>query len=73
MILILIVFIYCIKNAIKNWNRGGSYIDFPDWINSKKATINLFQYAVTVALNHEKNGKNSKIISRIKPFIDKHN
>ena len=40
-------------------NRSGSYIDSPDWIKSKKATINTinkkdnkcFQYAVTVALN----------------------
>ena len=45
-----------------NPNHGGSYIDYPDWIKDKKATINLinkksnkcFQYAVTVALNHEK-------------------
>ena len=45
-----------------NPNHGGSYIDYPDWIKGKKATINLinkksnkcFQYAVTVALNHEK-------------------
>ena len=44
-----------------NANRGGSYIDSPDWIKSKKATTNpinkkdnkCFQYAVTVALNHE--------------------
>ena len=42
-----------------NLNRGRSYIDFPDWIKIKKATINpinkkdekCFQYAV--ALNHE--------------------
>ena len=40
-------------------NRSGSYIDSPDWIKNKKATINTinkkdnkcFQYAVTVALN----------------------
>ena len=44
-----------------NPNRGGSYIDFPDWIKNKKATINpinkkhnkYFQNAVTVALNYE--------------------
>ena len=47
-----------------NPNRGGSYIDSPDWIKNKKATINaisknnnkFFQYAVTVALNYEKTG-----------------
>ena len=47
-----------------NLNHGGSYIDFPNWIN-KKATINpfndddkCFQYAATVALNDEKIEKN---------------
>ena len=40
-----------------NLNRGGSYIDSPDWIKNKKATKNpvnkkdknCFQFAVTVA------------------------
>ena len=44
---------------IRNQNRGGSYIDSPDWIKNKQATTNLiskkdnkcFRYAVTVALN----------------------
>ena len=43
-------------------NRGGSYIDSPKWLKNKKATINsknnddkCFQYALTVALNHEQN------------------
>ena len=41
-----------------NFKHGGSYIDSSDWI--KKATINpknegdkCFEYAATVALNHE--------------------
>ena len=41
-------------------NRGGSYIGYPKWLKSKKATINpkndddkCFQYALAVALNHE--------------------
>ena len=41
-------------------NRGGSYTDSPKWLKNKKATINpknnndkCFQYALTVALNHE--------------------
>ena len=62
-------------------NRGGSYIDFFDWIKSKKATINpinkkdniCFQYAITVTLNHEKIGKNSERITKIKSFISKYN
>ena len=39
-------------------NRGGSYIDSPEWLKNKMATINpknnddkCFQYALTVALN----------------------
>ena len=56
-----------------NRNCIGSYVDSPNWIKNKKATINLinkkskkcFQYAVTVELNYEvirkylqKNNKN---------------
>ena len=40
--------------------RGGSYIDSPEWLKNKKATINpennddnCFQYALTVALNYQ--------------------
>ena len=40
--------------------RRGSYIDSPEWLKNKKATINpknnddkCFQYALTVALNYE--------------------
>ena len=32
-----------------------------------------FQYAVTVALNHEEIGKHSERITKIKPFINKYN
>ena len=64
-----------------NLNRSGSYIDSPDWIKNKKATINLinkkdnkcFQYTVTVALNHREIKKHSQIITKIKPFINKYN
>ena len=80
MSLLLIVFIYCIINVI-NSNCGGSYTDSPDWIKNKKATINpinkkdnkCFQYLVTVALNHEEIGKALQRITKIKPFINKHN
>ena len=62
-------------------NTGGSYIKSPDWIENKKATINpqnkkddnCFQYALTVALNHEKVKCDRQRISKIKPFIDKYN
>ena len=54
-------------------NRGGSQITSPDWIENKKATINpqnnkddkCFQYALTVALNHEKIKDYSVRISKI--------
>ena len=61
-------------------NRGGSYIDSPDWIKNKKATINpknkdneCFKYAITVALNHEKIKKDPQRMSKLKPFTDNHN
>ena len=61
-------------------NRGGSYIDSPEWLKNKKATINpknndgkCFQYALTVALNYKQIKKNSQRISNIKPFIDPYN
>ena len=63
-----------------NPNRRGSYVDSPDWIKSKIATINpiskkdnkCFQYAVTTALNQEEIGKCAKRITKIKPFINKY-
>ena len=46
------------KTSLKR--TGSSYIDFPEWLKNKKATINpknsgnnFFQYAITVALNHQ--------------------
>ena len=61
-------------------NRGESYIDSPEWLKNKGATINpkskdnkCFQYPITVALNHEKIKKDPQRISKIKPFIDQYN
>ena len=61
-------------------NRRGSYIDSPECIKDKKSTINpknndykCFQYAVTVALNHDKINKHLQRVSKIKPFIDQYN
>ena len=64
-----------------NPNRGRSYIESPDWIKNKKATINYinkkdnkcFQYAVTVALNYEEIRKDLQRITKIKSFINKYN
>ena len=60
--------------------RGGSYIDSLKSVKNKRATINpqnkkddrCFQYAVTVALNHEQIKDHPERISKIKPFIDKY-
>ena len=54
-----------------NFNQGGSYIDTPDWIKNRKATINpinkndnkWIKYVVTVALNHEQIGKHYERIT----------
>ena len=80
-ILSLIMVSYCIINAIKNLNSSGSYIDCPVWVKNKKATRNLinkqdkkcFQWAVTVALNHEKTKKGPQRITKIKHFLNKYN
>ena len=43
-------------------------------INSKNNNNDkCFQHAVTVALNHENTVKNPRKISKITPFINKHN
>ena len=64
-----------------NLNCGGSYIDSLDRVKKKKATVNpinkkdnkYFQYAVTVALNHEEIKKDLQRIKKIKPFINRYN
>ena len=60
--------------------RDVSYIDSPEWLKSKKATIspknnndNCFQYSLTVALNHKQIKSHPERISKIKPFIDQYN
>ena len=59
--------------------RSGSYIETPDWIKKKKATINVendddkcFQYAVTVALNYDKIKKHHQRVNKVKPFIEQY-
>ena len=61
-------------------NRGRSYIDSPEWIKSKRSTINpknkdnkCFQYTVTVALNHDKKNNNPQRVSKIRPYINEYN
>ena len=58
-------------------NRGESYIDSPEWLKNKKATINpknidneCLKHAIIAALNHEKIKNQPERISNLKPFID---
>ena len=74
------VFYYKLHKISIN-RSGGSYIDTPDWIKNKKATINPknknddkhMQYAISIALNHEQILKNLQRITKTKPFINKYN
>ena len=61
-------------------NRGGSYIDSPQWLKNKKPSINpknnddkCFQYAVTLALNLNSIDNHPERVSKIKPSINKYN
>ena len=64
-----------------NFKRGGSYMDFPDWIKNRELIKNpinkkdhkCFQYAVTVALNHEEIKKYLQRTFKIKSFIKNYN
>ena len=60
-------------------DRGGSYIDSPDWIKHKKTIINpknkdneCSKYSVTAGLNYGKIKKDPQKISKIKPFINQY-
>ena len=62
-----------------NFKRRGLYIDSPDWIEIKTATIysknddhKCVQYTTTVALNYEKIKCNLERASNIKPFLNKY-
>ena len=63
-----------------SFSRGGTYIDSPKWLKSKKVAINpknkddkCFQYALTVALNCEQIKDHPERIPKIKPFIGQYN
>ena len=60
--------------------RSGSYIETPEWIKNKGATINCqnddnkcFRYAITIALNYDEIEKHHQIVNKVKPFIDQYN
>ena len=72
-----LIYYKCHKLSFK---RGCSYIDSPDWIKNKKATINpkngddkCFQYAATVKLNSEEIEPYPERVSIIKLSINKYN
>ena len=72
-----LIYYKCHKLSFK---RGCSYIDSPDWIKNKKATINpkngddkCFQYAATVKLNSEEIEPCPERVSNIKLSINKYN
>ena len=72
-------FLYFDFNKI-SLNRGGSYIDSPEWLKDKKSTINpknndgkSLQCAATLALNLDKIKKDPQRITKIKPFVDQYN
>ena len=62
-------------------NRGGSYLESPEWVKNKKVTIstkntkdnNCFQCAIIAALNNQSINHNPERISKLKPFIDNYN
>ena len=65
------------KTSLK---RGKLYIESPEWVLNKTATINpknkdnkSFQYSITVALNHQNIENHPERISNIKLFIDQYN
>ena len=60
--------------------RGGSYIELPEWLKSKKAVINpqnkdeeCFKWAVIAALHHEEIKKDHQRISRLRPYEKQYN
>ena len=62
-------------------NRGGSYIESPEWLKDKRATLHPknknndkhFHYAITAALNHQNVENHPERISKIKLFINQYN
>ena len=60
--------------------RGGSYIELPKWLKSKKALINpqnkdkeCFKWAVIGALHHEEIKKDHQRTSRLRPYENQYN
>ena len=67
---------YLLKTSLIR--KGASYIDSPEWLKNKKATINpknnddnCFQYALTAAVIFENIKSHPERVSNLKPFIGK--
>ena len=66
---------------ITRLRRGKSYIESPEWLRNKRATINpknkkddkCFQYALTVALRDQNIERDPQRIPKIKPFVSQYN
>ena len=60
--------------------RSGSYIEPPEWMKNKKATINphnkdddkCFQHAVTIALDYDKIGDHPERVNKFKQFFNQY-
>ena len=59
--------------------RSGSYIETPEWIQNKGATINCqddndkcFQYAIAIALSYDEIEKHHQRVNKVKPFVNKY-
>ena len=58
-------------------NRGSSYINSPEWLKNKRATINpkntrdneCFKYAIIVALHHQEIGRDPERTSNLLSMI----
>ena len=62
------------------FKHGASYIDSPDLLKKRKATVNpknvddrCFQNAATIVLDYEESGKNPQRIMKLYPCINKYN
>ena len=59
--------------------RSGSYIETPECLKSKGATIKCqnddkcFQYAIAIAFNYDEIGNHHQRVNKVKPFINQYN
>ena len=78
--LFLMALVCCRSLHKTSLKRGKSYIESPEWLKNKRATINpkndddnCFQDAITVALNHQNIENHPERVSNIESFINQYN